>query len=303
MNKNQTPIRFSETEVNANWDSVNNKWAYRPKEYKIREDPIMPPNCTISVYGKRGTGKSFWVRWHLYNHRDIFPWGWVFTKTKNNRFYESFIPKEKILGPYTPYNLNKIIERQLSMQSAYLKFGDINPLAFVVWDDALGDEVKYDNTLATYYFNSRHFHTHNIMTAQHVTGTPPPVRQNTDYAVMFKNFYSKALEHLNDDFSREKDKELFMRDLDKYTNDNNFLMINNDPNVGIENYRYYGKAEEPPAFVMGCEQYWRNSLDQYDDIFTGKIQEKMDRIKDMSDINKVVKLFSISKPGRMDDRI
>ena len=297
-------IEFTENDINASWNHNGNSWAHRPLPYKIREDPIMKPNCTISVYGRRGTGKSIWVQWHMFNHKDLFPWGWVFTKTKNNKFYESFVPKSKILGEYTPYNLNKIVERQKDMESLYLKFGDINPLAFVIWDDALGDEIKYDEELMKYYYNSRHFFTHNIMTAQHVTGTPPAVRQNTDHAVLFKNFYTKALDHMNDDFSREKDKQLFYQELDKYTNDRNFLFIDNDPDCPLEKYRYTGKAEviEEP-FTLGCEQYWRDNMDQYEDIYSGKIAEQKEKISRLSDIEKVLKMFNISNPGRQDDRI
>lgn len=305
-NKKHNKYHFTEEEIKG---SINEdgEVTYDPLPFKLRKpftdeegSPEIKLNQTWSIYGKRGTGKSVFCKWLLYNMRDLYPWGWVFTKTQNNKFYESFMPKEKILGPYNPYNLDKIIKRQKEMQASYLKFGTPNPCAFVVWDDCLGDEIKYDDTLSTYYFNSRHFQTLNLMTAQHVVGTPPSIRQNTDYGVIFKNENLKAIQHLTDDFSSAQNYHEFKKIMDKYTGDNNFLVVNNDPNAKKQEKLYTGKAdliEEP--FVMGCKEYWNNSGPQYKRIMDGKFQEDLDKISDLSKIKKVRKLFDISNPGIM----
>jgi len=296
--------KFTLQDLNAAWNYKDSEFVHKPKPFEIRKNPKPDANCTISIYGKRKTGKSIFCKWYLKNHADVYPWGWVFTKTRNNKFWESFVPRKKILGEYTPFNLNRIMQRQKEMQSMYIKGMDVNPLAFVVWDDALGNEIKYDDTLATYYFNSRHFSTLNLMTSQHITATPPPIRQNTDHAIIFKNYNGQAIDHLVGDFSRNKDKDAFIKLMDTYTNDNNFLHINNDPSVKDEDYMTTGKADvitEP--FVLGCHQYWRGHPDQLEEIFSGKLQKQQDRLKEITDVDKIVKLFDVSKPGRQDDRV
>jgi hypothetical protein len=276
---------------------------YPPKKFRIRVDPEIPTNSTISIYGKRKTGKSFWIRWYMFNNKELYPWGWVFTNTENNEFFPSFVPKSKILGRYSDYNLNKIIERQNMMESTYLKYGNVNPLAFVIWDDALDERVKYSDTLHKYYFNSRHFFTLNIMSAQHVTGTPAPVRQNTDYAVCFRNTNLKALERLTDDFAHNKDKWEFKRVLDEYTYDQSFLLINNDPNAEPQERMYYGKAEETPIFTLGCPQYWKDDVEQLEQILRGDYEKKRERISLLADPEKVLKLYNIRRPGYQEETI
>lgn len=294
--------KFTIKDINGNWNDKEKTFNYKPNPYEMRKNPKMDANCTISVYGKRKTGKSIWTKWYMHNHKDVYPWGWVFTKTRNNKFWENMVPKDKILGEYTPYNLQKITERQKEMMSMYIKGMDVNPLAFVIWDDALGNEIKYDDYLSTYYFNSRHFGTLNIMTAQHVTGTPPCIRQNTDMGVIFKNYNKQALDHLTDDFSHTKDKDEFARTIHKYTEDQSFLAIDNDPNTHDEDYMYYGKADKiDEPFALGCEIYWRQNPTQYQELMEGKYLKQMDRISELSDVDKVVKLFDVSRPGRQID--
>lgn len=67
-----------------------------------------------------------------------------------------------------------------------------------------------------------------------------------------------------------------------------FIAINNDPNVGYEKKFYKGKAEDLPVdikYIMGCERAWKQNATQLKDIITGKYQEKMDRIKRLSERN------------------
>lgn len=294
--------KFTIKDINGTWSDKSETFNYNPNPYEIRKNPKMDANCTISIYGKRKTGKSIFTKWYMYHHRDVYPWGWVFTKTRNNKFWENMVPKDKILGEYNPYNLQKITARQKEMMSMYIKGMNVNPLAFVIWDDALGNEIKYDDYLSTYYFNSRHFGTLNMMTAQHVTGTPPCIRQNTDMGIIFKNYNKQALDHLTDDFSHTKDKDYFQNLLHRYTEDQNFLAIDNDPNTKDEDYLYHGKADiidEP--FPLGCGVYWRTQPEQLNEIMEGKYIRQMDRIKGLSDVDNVVKLFNVSRPGRQID--
>lgn len=252
------------------------------------DDPELPhfkfkANTTITIYGKRGTGKSFWLRWFLYNYRDVYPIGWVFTKTKNNRFFESFVPSSHIFHGYQPEKLRQIIKRQKMAQKLMLDGANINPLAFVIWDDTMDNLIKYDDELSSYYFTSRHFHTINIMTAQYVKSTPPAIRQNTDHAVIFANSNIEAVDVLAQDFAINKDKNQFQRLINECTQDRHFLFVDNDPNKPYDKRYYWGKAEETPDFVCGSEEYWERDMEQLRSIMSGKFKRDTETIKKWTD--------------------
>lgn len=329
--KNKVKIEFNDVKSTWNydkdkWNNANSNNMSQLTREDIREERLAMPeikpfeirdaksgfngnpefkvNQTVSIYGKRGTGKSIWIKWFLHAYKDVFPWGWVFTKTKNNNFYQSFIPESKVLGPYNAFNLNRIMERQKDMIALYLRDGKTQPHAFVIWDDALDNDLKYDNDLHSYYFNSRHFMTMNLMSAQYVTGTPPPVRQNTDYAIIFKNENKKALDLLCEDFSCNQDVKGFEFMLQKTTVDRFFLLVNNDPNAQPEDKYMTGKAEliEKP-FLMGCRQYWNFNGPQMNEILSGKFEDKLKRTRELAEIDKVVKIFDISNCRYQNDTV
>lgn len=60
-------------------------------EFVPGQFPQIKLNSTVTVYGKRGTGKSFFVRWMMDAYKDYYPWGWCFTKTKHNDQYQVFL--------------------------------------------------------------------------------------------------------------------------------------------------------------------------------------------------------------------
>lgn len=260
-----------------------NEFVIRDADQPNKKHYDFKANSTITVYGKRGTGKSFFVRWFMYNYRDVYPTGWVFTKTKNNRFYESFVPSSHIFNGYKPEYLRQIIKRQKLAQKMMLEGLNINPMAFVIWDDTMDNLIRYDDELSSYYFTSRHFHTINIMTAQYVKSTPPPIRQNTDHAVLFANANLESIEVLAIDFAINKDKHQFKRLLDSTTQDRHFLLVNNDPNIPYEERYYTGKAEEVPMFLAGSEELWEHDTEQLYQILTGKFEEDTKKIGEWTD--------------------
>jgi len=182
-------------------------------EFVPGQFPQIKLNSTITVYGKRGTGKSFFVRWFMDSYKDYFPWGWVFTKTKHNDQYQIMMPDKYIIKDFSCDILEKIMKRQLAARAHYEKQDDseepFNPLAYVIWDDYMGDDIKFNAKLYEYYCLGRHYGTMNFYCAQHRAITPPVIRQNTDLAILFNSDAHQHLEGLAEDFAGKYPKKVY----------------------------------------------------------------------------------------------
>lgn len=118
---------------------------------------------TVSVYGKRKSGKSVFIKWFLQAFKEYIPWFWVFTLTQLNSFYASFVAAKFIIPEFDAEMMEKIMARQ---EVARDKWEEetlrhertiTNPRACVIWDDYNGNDVRYNNSLARYYYTGRVF--------------------------------------------------------------------------------------------------------------------------------------------------
>lgn len=121
------------------------------------ESPELPLFITISIYGKRKSGKSVLLRWLLTFYRSYLPWIWAFTKTKQNSFYECFIPSKFVIREFSAGELRRIMNSQIAALDEHLRHPDFNPRIGVIWDDYNGNDITYNETLRDYYYTGRHF--------------------------------------------------------------------------------------------------------------------------------------------------
>jgi len=228
---------------------------------------------TTSIYGKRRSGKSVFVKWYLQFFKHEIPWYWVFTLTQLNSFYAGFIPDKFVIPDFNAAAMDMVMERQTRARKLAERNPDFNPRACVIWDDYNGADVTYNRALANYYYTGRHYFTMNIFCAQHITLTPPAIRSNTDLAVLFNTDYADSIEHYNRDWAGKLDKHQFATLFAMATcQKNHFLAIDNDPTIPIEDKFYTGKAEmldEGPDWILGCKEAWRDNQKQLYAIQTG----------------------------------
>lgn len=235
---------------------------------------------TVTVYGKRKSGKSVFIKWFLQFYKHEIPWYWVFTLTQLNSFYESWIAEKFIIPSFNPEALTRIMQRQAKAREMSEHKPGLNPRACVIWDDYNGKDIKYNDTLANYYYTGRHFFTLNIFAAQHITLTPPPIRTNTDLVVLFNTDYADSLEHYWRDFAGKLPKEIFYQLFAEATSEPNcFLAVNNDPKIPLSEKFFKGKAElldEGPNWIVGCEEMWKENIKQLNDIYSGEYIRKFE---------------------------
>jgi len=116
---------------------------------------------TVSIYGKRKSGKSVFIKWFLQSYKEWFPWYWVFTLTQLNSFYESFIAAKFVIPEFDAEMMERVMERQTlarKLAEEQIIQGDgvkINPRACIIWDDYNGNDVRYNQALARYYYTGR----------------------------------------------------------------------------------------------------------------------------------------------------
>lgn len=149
-------------------------------------EPLTAPKqsllSTMAIYGRRGSGKSVFVKWFCQYIKGEFPYIYVFTKTKINGFYASFIPEKFIMDHLSDEKLRKILKRQeVALEKFHKSAGEsggdpyINPRVLVIIDDE-NENIRFNKTLDRFYFHGRHLGIMIIFCAQHWSITPPAVR-------------------------------------------------------------------------------------------------------------------------------
>lgn len=293
MSDDEEETEIVETKKNNN----NKELTFDSDSFTTLEYPVLqhfipgvnPPiqiDTTITIYGKRRTGKSVFIKWFLQFFKHEIPWGWVFTLTKFNSFYATFMPKKFIIDSFDGDKMQMIMKRQ----KIYVKTSidqkmenrpdPLNPMAVIIWDDYMGNDVRFNKMLQQYYYTGRHYATLNIFATQYVSETPPAIRTNTDLAVIFNTDHRHSLEMYAENFSGKMDKNVFIQFLKKATEEeHSFLVINNDPNISYKDRFYSGKAEmldADPRYIIGCRDYWMDSRKQLSDLVSGKMQRRME---------------------------
>lgn len=261
---------------------------FKPREFIPGVQPKIDLFSTITIYGKRRTGKTVWAKWFVQAYRQYFPWAWVFTKTAQNCHYATFVPKKFIIPEFDASVLDKIMERQQKAEEAYLEDPNIDPRAIIFWDDYSGNDIRFNTKLSEYYWTGRHYLTLNFFCAQHVTLTPPSIRSNTDLVVIFNSDYADSIEEYWKCFAGKIEKKAFVMFMEEYLDKtpHGFVAILNDPNCPPEEKYYYGVADVIDVeldSILGCQEYWAGSEKQLEEISNGKMKHKIELIKKLSE--------------------
>ncbi len=230
-----------------------------------------------ALFGKRRTGKTWLAREILYHKRGVFNHGLVITKTKFNGFWQNYFPKAVVHGTYDPNIIEQYMLLALEIEEYNRAHPDkqINNRSVIVLDDVIADKhVRYCDTLATLFYNGRHFGIFLIICSQYVFGLPPGLRSNTDIMASAKQFQKRQRDQLNEDFADflENDDEFFWA-LDENTNDNHFIIIDiSNPNNPIEKMFYTYKASDPGLFEIGSyiwkQQVWEEGEEKDKEDYT-----------------------------------
>jgi len=203
MNSSENPNQNELSSNKTDWIPLN------LQEFIPGVQPEIPLNSTISIYGRRRSGKSEFAKWMLQGMREDIPWWWTFSKTKHNSFWSAVNPDKFIIGKFDPGVLDLIKQRQIIALDQYTAGKIANPHAGVIWDDYNGKDIRYNAELEDYYYTGRHFGTINLFLAQYIKLTPPAIRSNTEIAVLFNTDYGDSIEDYHKDFASKMPRKQF----------------------------------------------------------------------------------------------
>jgi len=220
------------------------------KEYKARlfQHNLIGENYTVVFYAKRRVGKTYALKAIMQARRHLFPRVVVFTRTKEDREYNSLVPRNAIVKGLNVNILHALMELQSSLVEDLHERGvnDRNIKLLIVIDDCLGDGLRYKTELDRLFYNGRHLQIEVYVTSQDMKGLPPALVENTDLAITGAMRQQRSKEALREKFA------------DFFHNDDEFdEVMNNILNRGkfMLAMFHVGLPWIPPEELMFCGRF------------------------------------------------
>jgi hypothetical protein len=263
---------------NSSDDEDDLKYSSSPDTIRIRPFSFddMPPftgkasetgkGVKIVVIGKAGSGKSSVIKDIIASKSHIVPVAQVFSGTEDsNGTYGQFIPDVCIHNKLDFKALEQFKVRQ-KIAGKYLKY----PYAFNIIDDCTDDpKLLKKPIIQDIYKNGRHWHMIHILSLQYCLDIPPAIRNNYDYAFIFKENIISTREKLHKYFGACVHKfSDFNNLLDQITGDYTALVIKNSASATTpEECLFWYKADLnsiPKNWKFGSSTSWEFQKDRRD---------------------------------------
>ena len=220
----------------------------------------------IIVIGKAGSGKSSVVKDIIASKAHIIPVAQVFSGTEDsNGTYAQFMPDVCVHNKLDFKALEQFKVRQ-KIAGKYLKY----PCAINIIDDCTDDpKLLKKPIIQDLYKNGRHWYMLHILTLQYCLDIPPAIRNNYDYAFIFKENIIATREKLHKYFGACVHKfSDFNALLDQITGDYTALVIKNSASATTaEECLFWYKADLtalPKNWKFGSHTAWEFQQDRRD---------------------------------------
>ena len=228
---------------------------------------IVRDHNVIVIIGRRETGKSYVARSIMYNKQDI-PIGMIISPTEQfNEFFSEFVPKMLIHYEYTSKLVVDFLKRQAKQIKRINHYegksgmkSDIDPRAFLIFDDCLADAQTWvkEKSTKTVFMNGRHYKFIFILTLQDPLGIPPKLRTNVDFTFIMREPYLSNRRRIYEAYAGVFPTfEIFCKVMDECTENFGCLVIhNNSKKNRIEDQVFWYRADPELSFKLCPEQLW-----------------------------------------------
>lgn len=214
----------------------------------------VPNDACVMEVGRRNAGKTFGTNWLLYTKRKIFPFVYVFTRTKFNGAWAEHVHKDCIFKGWDEQAITEIGERQEKAKQTP-EWG-IDPRAAVVLDDMAADKnLRWNPKLLEFSFYGRHMIMFILITSQWYKQLSPGFRENCDILFIYKMDNEVEIEALWKEHSAGIPKQIFHGLVQKYSTDTTALVIVKNGMTPLSKFYQY-RALDPGPFRMGCASVW-----------------------------------------------
>jgi nicotinamide riboside kinase len=205
-------------------------------------------NKTVTLVGKRGSGKSEMLKYLVDQHKQAFRRIFVISPTESiNSFYvkSGLVDKDNVFDIYEEEWAEKLIS-QMTKENAN-KTKETASQVLLILDDCVSDTKFHQSpTIKKIYTRSRHFFLSVIITTQYLYSIPPVCRNNSDF-ILCGQLNRASLGLLNEEFcSADIDKTQFIQMYSKATKNYGFFVINTSSVTdGADLNSVYGIARTP----------------------------------------------------------
>ena len=151
--------------------------------------------------GKPKRGKSYALRWNILKQtvdEKQFKYGIVFTKTKFNGDYTSWLPEEYVYEGYDPMILQQYLDGLKELDPS-----ELQP-SFIVFDDIQGLISGQDPVFTSLIANHRHYKISIHISLQYIygRGSTPVLRECVGLAFLFNSKGKRTIEALYENFGQ-----------------------------------------------------------------------------------------------------
>lgn len=220
----------------------------------------------IIVIGKAGSGKSSLIKDIIASKSHLIPVAQVYSGTEDsNHAFASVIPDVCIYNKLDLKAMENFKIRQ-KVAKEWLKF----PWALHIVDDCTDDpKILKKPIFQDFYKNGRHWAMLHILTLQYCLDIPPAIRNNYDYAFIFKENIIATREKLHKYFGAcIHNFQDFNNLMDTITGDYTALVIKNSASATTpEECLFWYKANPdavPKNFKFGSPVAWEFQKDRRD---------------------------------------
>jgi hypothetical protein len=224
------------------------------------------PWATLAIFAPRGSGKSFCLRYLLYQNKDKFPAIVVICPSeKANKFYQLIIPDLFIYDEFDESTLEairNIYERQTRLMGGLPSWmsSEYDTTVLIIMDDCMTAEKSVRNSVLVkeLYKQGRHFKFGLWVVVQYLNDLPPDLRLNLDYTIILGSA-GKAMQYKFYDFlGGFDDKHQFAQVMKQYTNNFGCLVKDNKTHNSTEilkTFFWYKAKVTPKDFKMNPDQW------------------------------------------------
>lgn len=219
------------------------------------------------LIGKRRRGKSVYLEWLLSEMAPFYPGGaYVFTKTKNNYFWQKHIPEECIYDGFQGDVIKAIIEEQKKKVEAIRNDGKITdcPYVLIIMDDIIGDtHLNWEEELRDLAFAGRHYMLGCWITTQDCKGIGPAIRSQADIIGLSYTTSKRVIDAIKDDYAYIfSDAKMLVQLIKEQTMDHQFLIVDqSDAKYSLDETFFVDKAPDPSSnavkpYKIGSDKFW-----------------------------------------------
>jgi hypothetical protein len=134
----------------------------------------------LIINGLQGFGKSHLIKYILYNSRNEFSYGIVFTNTSFAVDSFKYVPKKFVHPEYDENVLVKFMDLQANLATQGIK-----KKAFLVFDDCLDDGQFKSAPFKRLITQLRHYNIYCVISTQYPNAIPPRFRTNAFQVAIF----------------------------------------------------------------------------------------------------------------------